>query len=75
MMSQNKKYNNWIIFTIALFIGIYTNEKINIYNQYNIIKDFITIFIITRVSYSAMLWIYIYIKNHSKKYKLKNTRE
>lgn len=75
MMSQNKKYNNWIIFTIALFIGIYTNEKINIYNQYNIIKDFITIFIITRVSYSAMLWIYTYIKKHSEKYKQKNIRE
>jgi len=75
MMAQNKKYNNWIIFTIALFIGIYTNEKINIYNQYNTIKDFITIFIITRVSYSAMLWIYNYIKNHSEKYKLNNTRE
>lgn len=74
-MAQNKKYNNWIIFTIALFIGIYTNEKINIYNQYNIIKDFITIFIIARVSYSAMIGIYTYIKNHSEKYKLKNTRE
>lgn len=75
MMAQNKKYNNWIIFTIALFIGIYTNEKINIYNQYNTIKDFITIFIIAIVSNSSMLWIYNYIKNHSKKYKLKNTRE
>jgi|GEM_PF-2369207 len=74
-MSQNKKYNNWIIFTIALFIGIYTNEKINIYNPHNLIKDFITIFIITIVSNRSMLWIYTYIKNYCEKYKQKNIRE
>lgn len=68
-MSANKKDINFIILAIALFIGIYINESIDIINISNTVKDFIVVFSVTVILYNIIIYPYYYIKNLKEKSK------
>lgn len=74
-MSANKKDINFVILTIALFIGTYVNESIDIININNTVKDFIVVFSITVISYNISIYLYYYIKNLKEKSKSNNIKK
>ncbi|GAA0121718.1 MULTISPECIES: hypothetical protein [Clostridium] len=74
-MSANKKDINFIILAIALFIGIYINESIDIINISNTVKDFIVVFSVTVILYNIIIYPYYYIKNLKEKSKSNNIKK
>ncbi len=74
-MTGNKKDINFVILTIALFIGIYVNESIDIININSTVKDFIVVFSITVILYNISIYIYYYIKNLKEKSKSNNIKK
>jgi len=74
-MSGNKKDINFVILTIALFIGLYVNESIDIININSTVKDFIVLFSITVISYNVIIYPYYYIKNLKEKSKSNNIKK
>ncbi|MBS5822563.1 MAG: hypothetical protein KID00_01660 [Clostridium argentinense] len=74
-MSANKKDINFIILAIALFIGIYINESIDIINISNTVKDFIVVFSVTVILYNISIYPYYYIKNLKEKSKSNNIKK
>jgi len=74
-MTGNKKDINFVILTIALFIGIYVNESIDIININSTVKDFIVVFSITVILYNISIYTYYYIKNLKEKSKSNNIKK
>jgi len=74
-MSGNKKDINFVILTIALFIGLYVNESIDIININSTVKDFIVVFSITVIIYNISIYSYYYIKNLKEKSKSNNIKK
>lgn len=74
-MTGNKKDINFVILTIALFIGIYVNEIIDIININSTVKDFIVVFSITVILYNISIYPYYYIKNLKEKSKSNNIKK
>ncbi|NFP74664.1 hypothetical protein FDF60_19870 [Clostridium argentinense] len=73
-MTGNKKDINFVILTIALFIGIYVNESIDIININSTVKDFIVVLSITVILYNISIYPYYYIKNLKEKSKSNNIK-
>lgn len=74
-MPANKKGINFVILAIALFIGLYVNESIDIININSTVKDFIVVFSITVISYNVIIYPYYYIKNLKEKSKSNNIKK
>ena len=74
-MPANKKGISFVILAIALFIGLYVNESIDIININSTVKDFIVVFSITVISYNVIIYPYHYIKNLKEKSKSNNIKK